>query len=108
MLKSWYDLVMNYERNPLRALPKPVRFQIMLLLSYLWSVVFSMYIGMVAMVGPSIAAHTILLVGIFFTADIFRRARNGQLNAVRLGRLMLILSGAYFSMRLRDMRNRLG
>jgi hypothetical protein len=39
-----------------------------------------MWSGTIAVVGPSIAAHTILLIGVFFTADIFRRARNRSLS----------------------------
>ena len=75
MVKSLYNLVMDPNRNPLQALPKMVRFQYMVVLAYMWSAVFSIYIGTIALLGPSIAAHTILLVGVFFTADIFRRAR---------------------------------
>jgi hypothetical protein len=41
----------------------------------MWSAVFSIYIGAIALFGPSIAVHTILLLGVFFTADVFRRAR---------------------------------
>ena len=43
-------------------------------------VIFAMYIGAIALIGPSIAAHTILLIGVFFTADIFRRSRRGVVN----------------------------
>lgn len=75
MVKSLYNLVMDPNRNPLQALPKMVRFQYMVVLAYMWSAVFSIYIGTIALLGPSIAAHTILLIGVFFTADVFRRAR---------------------------------
>jgi hypothetical protein len=75
MIKSLYDVVMSPDRNPLQSLPKMVRFQYMVILAYIWSVVFSIYLGTIALLGPSIAAHTILLIGVFFTADIFRRAR---------------------------------
>jgi hypothetical protein len=75
MVRYLYDLVMDPNRNPLRALPKMVRFQYMVILAYMWSAVFSIYIGTIALLGPSIAAHTILLIGVFFTADVFRRAR---------------------------------
>lgn len=102
MIKSLYRVLMDPEINPLSALPRMVRFQIMVVLAYMWSVVFSLYIGMIALVGPSIAVHTILLIGVFFTADIFRRARNGQLETARLARLALILSGTYLSMRRRE------
>ena len=80
MIKSLYNLVMDSERNPLRALPKVVRFQYMVILAYMWSAVFSIYIGTIAYLGPSIAVHTILLIGVFFTADIFRRARKRALS----------------------------
>lgn len=80
MIRQLYDLVMDPERNPLQALPKMVRFQFMVVLAYLWSVVFSIYVGAIMLVGPSIAVHTILLIGVFFTADIFRRARKRSLS----------------------------
>lgn len=79
MIRHLYDLVMDPERNPLQALPKMVRFQFMVVLAYMWSVVFSIYVGAIVLVGPSIVVHTILLVGVFFTADIFRRARRRSL-----------------------------
>lgn len=80
MVKYLYNLVMDPEHNPLQALPKMVRFQYMVILAYMWSVVFSIYLGTIAVLGPSIAAHTILLIGVFFTADIFRRARDRSLS----------------------------
>lgn len=75
MIGTAYAAVMDPERNPLWTLPKMVRFQYMTVLAYMWSLVFCMYIGAIALIGPSIAVHTILLIGVFFTADIFRRAR---------------------------------
>jgi hypothetical protein len=87
MLKSTYSLVMDPNRNPLRALPKMVRFQYMVVLAYMWSAVFSIYIGTIALFGPSIVAHTILLIGVFFTADIFRRARKRALSYDELSRI---------------------
>lgn len=80
MMTSLYDMVMNPDRNPLQALPKMVRFQYMAILAYMWSAVFCLYIGAIALIGPSIAVHTILLVGVFFTADIFRRAEKRALS----------------------------
>ena len=80
MVRYLYNLVMDPNRNPLQALPKMVRFQYMVILAYMWSAVFSIYIGTIALLGPSIAAHTILLIGVFFTADVFRRARAHSLS----------------------------
>ena len=74
MLSRTYTLIMNPESNALFRLPKIVRFQLMTVLSLMWSVVFSVWIGAISMIGPSMAALSILLIGIFFTADIFRRS----------------------------------
>ena len=78
MVKHAYALVMNSDSNGLSKLPKIVRFQLMTVLALMWSVVFCVWIGAVAMIGPSMAAHAILLVGVFFTADIFRRTDRTQ------------------------------
>ncbi|MDJ0948850.1 MAG: hypothetical protein QNJ94_08010 [Alphaproteobacteria bacterium] len=75
MINPFYGLVMDPERNPLRALPKEVRFQYMLILSYLWSTAFTLWIGSFAVFGPTVAGHAVILIAIFFTGDIFRRAR---------------------------------
>jgi hypothetical protein len=77
MLSRAYTLIMNSEFNGLFRLPKIVRFQLMTVLALMWSVVFSVWIGAVSMIGPSMAAHAILLLGVFFTADIFRRSSSG-------------------------------
>ena len=74
MLRHMYDAVMDPEQNPLSALPKMVRFQFMVILAYLWSAVFAIWVGSFLLFGPSLAAHLVLLVGVFFTNDLFRRA----------------------------------
>ena len=38
------NILFDYSKNDLRALPKTVRLQILLVLSFIWSVVFSLYI----------------------------------------------------------------
>lgn len=73
MLANTYAAIMNPDRNPLAHLPKIVRFQLMTVLALMWSIVFCVWTGAVAMIGPSMAVHAILLVGVFFTADVFRR-----------------------------------
>jgi hypothetical protein len=77
MFSRTYAIIMSPEANGLFRLPKIVQFQIMTVLALMWSVVFSVWFGTVSMIGPSMAAHAILLVGIFFTADIFRRSDTG-------------------------------
>ena len=78
MFSRAYSLIMNPETNALFRLPKIVRFQLMTVLALMWSVIFSVWIGAVSMIGPSMAAHSILLLGVFFTADIFRRSNKGR------------------------------
>ncbi len=73
-----YDVVMNSKVNPLSRLPRAVSFQIMVVLSWMWSVVFSVWAGSVLAFGASVGIHMILLVGIFFTAEVFRRARKKE------------------------------
>lgn len=52
-----------------------VRFQYMLILSDMLSTIFTMWVGSASTFGRSVAGHTVLLVGVFSTADVFRRAR---------------------------------
>ncbi len=75
MIRQMYDVVMNSDVNPFSALPKMVRFQYMMILSYLWSAVFTLWIGSYMVFGATVVGHTAVLVAIFFTADIFRKAR---------------------------------
>lgn len=74
MLKATYGLIMDPETNGLWRLPKMVRFQFMSILAFMWSAIFTIWTGWISLFGPSAMAHAILLVGIFFTADLFRRA----------------------------------
>lgn len=80
MISNAYAAVMDPERNPLAHLPKTVRFQLMTVLALMWSVVFCVWAGAVAMVGPSMLAHAVVLLGVFFTADVFRRFKYSPLN----------------------------
>ena len=75
MLKESYALVMSPNMNPLRGLPKIVRFQFMTTLAFMWSFIFTMWIGSLSVFGPSAIAHTLVLIGVFFTAEIFRKSQ---------------------------------
>ena len=70
MVDAW-QAVMDPERNPLRRLPKVVTFQLMTVLAWMWCTVFSLWIGAMWLLGPSILVHTVLLLGVFFTAAVF-------------------------------------
>ena len=45
MIKNSYSVVMNTELNPFRNLPKMVSFQFMTTLAFMWSFIFTMWIG---------------------------------------------------------------
>ena len=45
MLRQTYDLVMNDDENAFSNLPKTTRFQMMTVLSFIWSVAFTVSIG---------------------------------------------------------------
>ena len=80
MLKDTYQAVMHESENPLRQLPKMVRFHYMMILAFMWCSIFTVWTGWLSLYGPSILAHTVLLVGVFFTGDIFRRAEEAKLS----------------------------
>lgn len=80
MLKETYQSVMDPTRNPLRQLPKTVRFHYMMILAFMWCSIFTVWTGWIVMYGPSVLAHTLLLIGVFFTGDIFQRADKASLN----------------------------
>jgi hypothetical protein len=74
-MREPYEAIMNSDVNVFRALPKMVRFQYMLILSYLWSAVFTIWVGSAIALAPSVIGHTAIIAAIFFTADVFRRAQ---------------------------------
>jgi hypothetical protein len=73
MIGTYWDAVMNPERNPLARLPKTVRFQLMSVLALMWSVIFCAMAGTFIWLPQFFIAHVILLLlGIFGTSYIFR------------------------------------
>ena len=76
MIKESYSAVMNPEANPLKSLPKMVKFQLMTTLAFMWSFIFTMWIGSMHFFGPSAIMHTLVLIGVFFTAEIFKKVKN--------------------------------
>ena len=74
-LAATWRLVMDSESNPLMRIPKMQRFQIMQVLAYMWSFVFAAWVGSALVFGVSAVGHAILLIGVFFTAGVFRHAR---------------------------------
>ena len=75
MIRDAWDSVMNAEYNPLRNLPKVYKFQVMTYLSIMWCIIFSVWTGWMLILGPSIVAHVLILIGLFFTIKTFRDSK---------------------------------
>ena len=70
-----YKIIMDSDRNPLRRLPKAQRFQIMVMLSMMWTLIFSVGIGTWAWFGELVVFHLAVLLGVFITGWTFGNAR---------------------------------
>jgi hypothetical protein len=76
MLDSFYNILMDPERNALMRLPKAQRFQVMVTLSFLWSVIFCSMAGIMVWLPGYVLVHVfLLLVGIFATSWMFKKAK---------------------------------
>lgn len=80
MLRTAFDAVMNPYKNAFSTIPKIVKFQLMVTLSLLWSMIFCISAGLLVWLPEYVAAHFVLLgLGLFGTNWIFQRARKGRL-----------------------------
>ena len=84
-LAATWRLVMDTDSNPLMRIPKMQRFQMMQVLAYMWSLVFAAWVGSALIFGVSVVGHAILLIGVFFTAGVFRHARQNTSAGVGTG-----------------------
>ncbi len=75
-MRDLYKLVMDENRNPLRGLPKAQRFQIMMMLSTMWTTIFCLAFGLWAWWGSLIIAHMPLALGVFLTGWTFHSTKN--------------------------------
>ncbi len=75
MLRNYYNLVMNSETNGLAELPNIVKFQLMTLLSFMWSIVFTLMVGSYLVLGPTMLLHVLFLLGVYFTSAVYRKSK---------------------------------
>lgn len=67
-----WDALMNAKNNSLKMLPKAVRLELMVVLSFMWSLIFSLSLGIVYWFPHLVIAHVVLLIfGIFGTTWLF-------------------------------------
>jgi hypothetical protein len=75
MLITAAKAIMDPDQNAFLRLPNTVRFQLMVVLSCLWSTIFCASAGMLVWLPGYILAHiALLLIGIFGTAWAFKSA----------------------------------
>ncbi len=71
MVRDLYNIVMNADYNGIANLPNMVKFQLMIILSFMWSIIFTLMIGSFLVLGPTIVLHVFFLIGVYFTSEIF-------------------------------------
>lgn len=79
MIKKYYNMVMDADQNAFSRLPRAQKFQLMTVLSYMWSVVFALGVGSIFAFGTSVIFHMLLLIGTFITAELFYKSRQGTI-----------------------------
>lgn len=77
-MKRIYDSIMDPDTNPLMLLPVAQRFQIMVVLSTMWTAIFTASIGAWYLYGVLWAGHILVLIGVVITASIFKSAPKPQ------------------------------
>jgi hypothetical protein len=73
-----YNNIMDSEHNPLSALPAAQRIQAMIILSIMWSTIFSLSTGAWVFYGELVVGHVLAVVGIGITALTFHDASKKQ------------------------------
>ena len=77
MFKKIFGSVMDPDRNGLNQIQKVARFQIMVTLSVMWSIIFCISAGIFVWLPGYVLIHVVLLLlGIFGTGWIFRSSQS--------------------------------
>ena len=50
----------------------------MTLLSFMWSIVFTLMVGSYLVLGPTLLLHILFLIGIYFTSEVFRKVNKSN------------------------------
>jgi hypothetical protein len=74
-MHSIYSAIMDSERNPLRSLPAQQRFQIMVVLSLMWTTIFCTMAGAWLWYRELIVFHILFALGLAFTGATFQSAQ---------------------------------
>ena len=75
ILNNW-NLVMDYEKNPLSSIPSlATRHMIMQVLAWMWVIAFTIATGTWAYVGINVVVHMVLLSAVVLTVATFETAK---------------------------------
>ena len=78
-MKSWYRAIMDPDRNALAKLPPAQRFQVMTIMSVMWTTIFCARLSAWAIYGQLVIGHMLVLLGALITGLVFREARRNRL-----------------------------
>jgi hypothetical protein len=73
-----YRAIMDPSVNPLRNMPAAQRFQTMLYLSIMWTIIFCAAAGAWLWFGELVVAHVLVALGFLITGLTFQRASHGN------------------------------
>ena len=86
-LKDSANILFDDSRNDLRALPKTIRLQILLVLSFIWSTVFSLYIFSYTTFAfgwaGTFIAHIGLIFAVYYTFKQFHKAEKSSVSVFK-------------------------
>ena len=92
-LKNWMvetaNIMFDDSKNDLRSLPKTVRLQILIVLSFVWSTVFSLYVfSLTSFIwgwAGVVLAHIGLIIAVYITFKFFHKAKLEQKSVFETG-----------------------
>ena len=91
--KNWMiesaNIMFDDSKNDLRALPKSVRLQILIVLSFIWSTVFSLYVFSLTTFiwgwAGVVLAHIGLIIAVYITFKFFHKAEKEKKSVFETG-----------------------
>ena len=92
-LKNWMteaaNIMFDNNKNDLRSLPKSVRLQILIVLSFVWSTVFSLYVFSVTSFifgwAGVVMAHIGLIIAVYLTFKFFHKKQDQPISVFQSG-----------------------
>ena len=92
-IKNWFvdaaNILFDDTKNDLRALPRTVRLQILLVLSFIWSTVFSLYVFSLTTFiwgwAGVVLAHIGLIIAVYITFKFFHKAEKEKKSVFETG-----------------------